>query len=93
MPPDAAVAEDAEGGADLVADVAKGRVVGFPRVRALLGEEVLVFPRLDQAGEDGPFGYGGAVDARGGGDCDVCRGVDGVGLDVVAAGGEEVEPG
>lgn len=55
--------------------------------------EVVVVPREDQAGENGPFGDCGAVDSRRGRDGDVRRGVEGVLLDVVAAGGEEVEPG
>lgn len=67
--------------------------MGVPGVGALLGEEVVVFPRFHQAGQDCPFGYCRAMDAGRSGDRDVGGGVEGVGLDVVAAGGEEVHPG
>lgn len=53
----------------------------------------VVAAREHEAGQNRPFGDCGAVDPRRGGYGDVGRGVERVGLDVVAAGGEEVEPG
>ena len=67
--------------------------MGVPSVGALLGEEVVVFPRFDQARQNRPLGNCGPMDARGSCDGDVCGSVERVGLDVVAAGGEEVQPG
>ena len=67
--------------------------MGVPSVGALLGEEVVVFPRLYQTGQNRPLGNCGPMDARGSCDGDVCGSVERVGLDVVAAGGEEVQPG
>ena len=67
--------------------------MGVPGVGALLGEEVVVLPRFDQTGQNRPLGNRRPMDSRGSGDGDVCGSIERVGLDVVAAGGEEVQPG
>ena len=57
----------------------------------LPGVEGVVGVGVDEGGEEDPFAYLGAVDARGGREGYAGGGVDGVGGDVVCAGAEDVD--
>ena len=90
---DGAVAEHGEALAHVVADGAEAgglallapEVLGLPRVEGVVGV------RGDEGGQEDPFGDLGAVNAGGGGEGDGGFLVDRGRLDMVRAGGEEVD--
>ena len=90
---DGAVAQHGEALADVVADGAEpgGLALLAPEVLGLPGVEGVVGVGGNEGGEEDPFGDLGAVDAGGGGEGDGGVLVDRCGLDMVRAGGEEVD--
>ena len=94
LPADRAVTKDAEALGGVIAHGAEagGGILAFaPVMGRLPGVEKVVVVGGDKGGHEDPFGDLWAVDAGRGSEGDAGGGVDGVGLDVVGAGGEEMD--